>query len=241
MTRAASTLHIGGLTIEVLPKAVQRMYLHVYPPDGQVVLTVPEGTVEAVYRLFVIDQWSWVKRQIRAFEAQPRQTERQYCSGENHYFQGKRYLLRVVDAPHRPAVRLTQQYLYLQVPPHSTRAQREQRLQNWYRQQLKALIPPLIEQWAPRLGVDAPDWGVKRMKTKWGSCNPTARRIWLNLELVKKPIHCLEYIVVHELVHLLEPTHNERFMAYMDRFLPRWPWLRQELNRQPAAHWDWTY
>ena len=163
-------------------------------------------------------------------------------SGESHYFLGRRYRLRVheEDGPARVAVRGLR-VLDLFVRPGATATQREAVLLRWYREQLKALIPPLLEKWQPVLGVQAADWGIKKMKTKWGTCNIDARRIWLNLELAKKPVQCLEYIVVHELVHLLERHHGERFTSLMDRYLPDWPSRRAELQRSVLGAEDWDY
>ena len=163
-------------------------------------------------------------------------------SGESHYFLGRRFRLRVTEhtGPAKVIVRSTR-FIDLHVRPGASGDEREQVLHRWYRAQLKALIPPLLEKWQPVLGVQAADWGIKRMKTKWGSCNVSARRIWFNLELAKKPVRCLEYITVHELVHLLERHHNDRFTALMDRFLPQWRLYRDELNRAPLAHETWSY
>jgi predicted metal-dependent hydrolase len=170
------------------------------------------------------------------------QRQREMVNGESHYFLGKRYRLRVYEvvAPARVAVRGIAS-LDLFVRPGASSVQREQVLLRWCREQLKALIPPLLAKWQPILGVQARNWGVKKMKTKWGSCNPAAQRLWFNLELVKKPTPCLEYIVVHELVHLLERNHTERFTALMDGFMPNWRVCRQTLNSGVLGHEVWTY
>ena len=192
--------------------------------------------------LAVIGKLGWIKRQRAKFEAQPRQSEREMVSGESHYFWGRRYRLRIIEQPGTPKlVPRNKTTLELHVPPEAGVDQRDRVLQRWYRRQLKELIPPLIEKWQPVLGVKVADWGIKKMKTKWGACNVDARRIWLNLELAKKPVQCLEYMVVHELVHLLERHHNDRFMAIMDKCLPQWRLHRQELNASPLAHESWCY
>ncbi|MDO8252836.1 MAG: SprT family zinc-dependent metalloprotease, partial [Rhodoferax sp.] len=193
-------------------------------------------------RLAVIDKLGWIRRQKAKFVEQPRQSQREMVNGESHYFLGKRYRLRVheVDAPARVALRGVAS-LDLFVRPGTSAAQRELVLLHWYREQLKALIPPLLEKWQPILGVEAGHWGIKKMKTKWGSCNPTARRLWFNLELAKKPVRCLEYIVVHELVHLLERKHSERFTALMDGFMPNWRVCRETLNSGVLGHEVWAY
>jgi predicted metal-dependent hydrolase len=194
---------------------------------------------EAV-RLAVAGKLGWIKRQRARFAAQPRQSPREMVSGESHYYLGRRYRLRVYehDGPAGVVVR-GHTRLDLFVRPGANVEQRALVLQGWYRARLKALIPPLLEKWQPVLGVQAAAWGVKKMKTRWGSCNPTARRIWLNLELAKKPERCLEYVVVHELAHLLERRHDARFTAVLDRYLPQWREARDELNRLPLGHEQW--
>jgi predicted metal-dependent hydrolase len=163
-------------------------------------------------------------------------------SGESHYFLGQRYRLRVLAYTGSPRIRCDgADFLDLFVRSETTVEQRRRILEDWYRERLRERIPPLLGQWQPVLGVRVADWGIKRMKTKWGSCNPKARRVWLNLELAKKPIQCLEYIVVHELVHLLERHHDERFTALMDTHLPQWRHSRELLNRAPLAHEEWGY
>ena len=196
---------------------------------------------EAV-RLAVIDKLGWIKRQKAKFSEQPRQTQREMVNGESHYFLGQRYRLRVHerDAPASVAVRGVAS-LDLLVRPGASAEQREAVLREWYREQLKALIPPLLEKWQPILGVQARAWGIKKMKTKWGSCNPTAKHLWFNLELVNKPVMCLEYLVVHELVHLLERNHTERFTALINGFLPNWSVCRATLNSGVLGHEVWVY
>ncbi len=163
-------------------------------------------------------------------------------SGESHYFEGRRYRLRVIERAGRPSVRLLNNtIMQLSVPPAADRDTRDAVLQRWYRRQLRDRLPELLAKWEPRVGVDVTEARIKRMKTRWGTCQADARRIWLNLELVKKPASCLEYIVVHEMVHLIERHHNDRFRELMDRIMPRWRVHRDELNRAPLAHEEWTY
>ncbi len=186
-------------------------------------------------RLEVIRKLGWITKQQARFDAQPRQSAREMVNGESHYFLGRRYRLRVVEH-HAPArVGRGIAFLDLYVRPATSAVPRERILQQWDREQLKALIPPLLEKWQPVIGVQVADWGVKRMKTKWGSCNIVARRIWFNLELAKKPAQCLEYVAVHELVHLMERHHNARFRALMDQFMPQWRLHRDGLNQTPLG------
>jgi len=235
-------IHVSGLTVDIVRKAIKNLHLGVYPPDGRVRVAVPLAVSDEAVRLAVIGKLGWIKRQRRGFAGQERQSEREMVSGESHYFLGRRFRIRVIqhDGPTKVVLR-NKTSMALYVRPGTSPAQREQLLHRWYRAQLKSLIPPLLEKWQPILGVHVDDWGIKKMKTKWGSCNANARRIWFNLELAKKPARCLEYIAVHELVHLLERNHNDCFTALMDRFLPQWRFCRQELNRAPLAHETWSY
>lgn len=233
---------VSGIAVEVVRKDIKNLHLGVYPPNGRVRVAAPLVVSDEAVRLAVIDKLTWIRRQKARFADQPRQTEREMVNGESHYFLGRRYRLRVHehDAPAMVALRGIAS-LDLFVRPGSSAEQREAVLLRWHREQLKALIPPLLEKWQPVLGVQIAAWGIKKMKTKWGSCNVDARRVWLNLELAKKPPQCLEYIVVHELVHLLERHHNERFTALMDGFLPNWRSSRDSLNRSPLGHESWDY
>lgn len=231
---------VQGLSVCIVRKTIKNLHLGVYPPDGRVRVAAPLAVSDEAVRLAVIDKLGWIKRQRAKFEAQPRQSEREMVSGESHYFLGRRYRLRVQH--HHGAGKVVLRgtsILELWVRPESSARQREQVLQRWYRQQLKQLIPPLLEKWEAILEVEARDWGIKKMKTRWGTCSIPARRIWLNLELAKKPVRCLEYIIAHELVHLIERHHNDRFIAILNRHLPTWQSDRQELNCAPLAHETW--
>jgi predicted metal-dependent hydrolase len=205
-------------------------------------VAVPLALSDEAVRLAVVGKLGWIKRQRLKFESQPRQSQREMVHGESHYYLGRRFRLRVTehDGPVRVVLRSTK-FIDLCVAPGTGTEQRERLLQRWYRIRLKVMIPPLLEKWQPVIGVKVIDWAIKKMKTKWGSCNIDAGRIWFNLELAKKPPQCLEYIAVHEMVHLLERRHNERFTALMDKFLPQWRLCRDELNRAPLAHETWSY
>jgi predicted metal-dependent hydrolase len=236
------SFQVRGIKVEVIRKDIKNLHLGVYPPLGRVRVAVPLVISDEAVRLAVIDKLGWIKRQKVKFAQQPRQSEREMVSGESHYFLGKRYRLRVheVDAPAKVAVRGIAS-LDLFVRPGSTPEQREAVLRHWYRAQLKALVPPLLEKWQRIIGVQASHWGIKKMKTKWGSCNPSSKRLWLNLELAKKPVMCLEYIVVHELVHLLERKHTELFTSLMDGFIPNWRVRKETLNRGVLGYEAWDY
>jgi predicted metal-dependent hydrolase len=184
----------------------------------------------------------WIKKHVKNFQEQARETKRIYVSGESHFFQGKRYILEVKEHDGYSKVHINgTKKINLKVPIGATVEDKSRTMKEWYRKQLKIQIPPLIEKWEKIIGVKAADWGVKQMKTKWGACNTDAKRIWLNLELAKKPPICLEYILVHELVHLLERNHNDRFIHLMNEFMPKWRLHRKELNSLPIVHNDWGY
>ena len=227
-------MKVGDLSINVVKKDIKNLHLAVYPPDGRVRIASPLKVDDETIRLFAISKLKWIKKNQAKFQAQPRQSPREYVSGESHYYQGDRYLLNVIYHSSAPKVVVRNKtYIDLYVRHGSIQEQREQVLTNWYCQQLKSEIPQLIAKWEQVIGVSTNDWGVKKMKTRWGTCNIQAKRIWLNLELIKKPQHCLEYVIVHELVHLLERNHGDRFKAYMSRFMPNWNSYKQELNCLP--------
>lgn len=241
-TTNSIALSVSGIKIEVVRKNIKNLHLGVYPPNGRVRVAAPLVISDEAIRLAVIDKLSWIRRQRSKFAGQPRQSERELVNGESHYFMGKRYRMRVWETDTTPEVRLRGiASIDLFAKPGSTVEQRNDVLQRWYREQLKALMPDLLDKWQRSIGVQVSGWGVKRMKTKWGSCNADARRIWVNLELAKKPPRCLEYIVVHELVHLLERKHNERFVALMNKYLPNWKSSKELLNSAPLGHENWEY
>ncbi|MDD5371092.1 MAG: SprT family zinc-dependent metalloprotease [Anaerolineaceae bacterium] len=227
-------LVVGDLVVEVVRKKVKHIRLTVYPPDGRVRVSIPLRVNDESVRQAVQSKLTWILRQQAKMKVQEQRTPREYISGEKHSFQGNRFVLNVSYRNASPSVRVRDNCLELSVHPGSDTAQRERVLVAWYRRQLKEAIPPLIAKWEARIGVSVSDWGVRQMKTKWGTCNIRAHRIWLNLELVKKPERCLEYVVVHEMVHLLERYHNAHFKGLMDQFLPQWRLLKDELKREPV-------
>jgi len=233
---------ISDITIDVIRKNIKNIHLAVYPPTGRVRLAVPMQLTDDTIRLFVVAKLSWIKRHQRKFKAQDRQLPREYKNRESHYFQGMRYLLNVIEKDAPPKVTLrSKTYIDLTIRPNTPVEKRHEIMTEWYRTELKKEIPALIEKWEKVIGVKANDWQVKQMKTKWGTCNITRKRIWLNLELAKKPLQCLEYVIVHELVHLLERHHNNRFKEFMDVFMPHWRSHKEELNRTPISHGEWEY
>ena len=235
-------IKVSGFFINVERKQIKNLHLSVNPPNGKVRIATPINIDDDAVRLFAISKLGWIRKQQRKFEGQARQSEREFVSGESHYFLGKRYLLNVIYRKGNPEVIIHDKtHIDLCVRENSSHHQRQSVLTEWYRRQLKAMITDLITKWEKIIGIELNDWGVKQMKTKWGTCNIKARRIWLNLELAKKPEHCLEYIVVHEMVHMLERKHNDRYVALMDQFMPIWRAYRDELNHFPLGHAEWRY
>ena len=242
MNTEHSEIRVSGVSVQIVRKAIKNLHLGVYPPNGRVRVAAPLAVSDAAVRLAVIGKLGWIKRQRARFAGQERQSAREFVSGESHYYHGRRYRLRVIYGPGPIGVfPKNNTTLNLYVLERSNREQRGRVLSAWYRERLKEQIPPLIKKWEDVVGVQVADWRVKQMKTKWGACSIEPRRIWLNLELAKKPVQCLEYIIVHEMAHLLERHHNDRFTELMDGLMPQWRLYRAELNRSPLSHETWSY
>ncbi len=223
-------MEISGVEVEVIKKNIKNIHLSVQPPAGRVRISAPVGAKDETIKLFAVKKIGWIKKQIQKFENQPRQSEREYVSGESHYLWGRRYRLELKYSKKANKVETNGNKLVLTVRETSTQEQREKVINEWYRTELKAKLPALLEKWEEIIGVKANAVGVKNMLTKWGTCNVKGKRIWVNLQLAKKPVACLEYIVVHELVHLLEKNHTTAFIHYMDKILPGWRVTKDELN-----------
>lgn len=242
MTTKTDQIEVCGIPVEIVRKDIKNLHLGVYPPNGRVRVAVPLRIDDETVRLAIISRLGWIHRKQSAFEQQDRQSEREMVTGESHYFQGRRYRLDIIEHNGPPAVTIRKNaMLELRVSPGTSRDKREAVLHRWYRQKLREQIPQLIAKWEPLIGVSVGEWGIKKMKTRWGTCNRDARRIWLNLELAKKPVECLEYIIVHEMLHLIERYHNERFKELMDRLIPKWRSRRKELNDSALRHEGWDY
>ncbi len=234
-------ISVGNIPIDVVRKSIKHLHLGVYPPEGRVRISAPLRFSDEAIRLFAVSRVVWIKKQKLKFAGQERQPKREYVSGESHYFQGKRYLLSVAEYNAPPKVNIRRKaYIDLYVRPGSHKVKRQEILNDWYRAQLKAAVPVLISKWQKIMGVRVADWGVKTMRTRWGTCNSKARRVWLNLELAKKPVYLLEYILVHEMVHFLERRHGQPFIARMNTLIPKWPAYKQELNKTILGHVDWN-
>jgi predicted metal-dependent hydrolase len=245
MNKEMHHFKLGNFAVAVSMKDIKHVHLSVYPPEGRVGVSVPLGMTKESVRAFVITKLAWIRRQQAKFRGQEREASREYINRESHYFNGERYLLKVISHPGsgklKNGVVLKHKTMELHMQPNASVESRALVVSAWYRQQLKQVVPTLIAKYEKRMKVKVAEFGIRKMKTKWGTCNPLAKRIWLNLELAKKPPECLEYIVVHEMTHLLEPSHNERFVALMDKFMPKWRFYKDELNRLPVRHEHWGY
>ena len=233
------TIHIGDLSIQVTKKDIKNVHLSVHPPDGRVTLVAPTATRLEVARAYAISKLSWIREQQRKLKNQARETPRQFIERESHYLWGRRYLMTVLHQDAKPCVTLDHKRLTLTVRPGSDARRRAEVIHEWHKSILHEVVPTLIKKWEPKLEVKVADYFLQRMKTKWGSCNHKAGNIRLNTELVKKPKDLLEYVIVHEMVHLLEPTHSDRFMAILGEHYPTWREARAELNELPLTAEVW--
>lgn len=231
------TIQLAEITISVARKDIKHAHLSVHPPSGRVTLVVPKGTRLEVARAYAASKLGWIRDQQAKLRGQARETPRQFVERESHYLWGRRYLLSVREEDAKPSVRLGHRSITLTVRPGSSTAKRAEVMHEWHKALLHEVVPPLIRKWQTILGVTVSGYFLQRMKTKWGGCNHRARNIRLNTELVKKPKDLLEYVVVHEMIHLVEPTHSERFIALLDRHYPTWREARQELNELPLTAW----
>lgn len=234
-------IELGDMRIEVLRKDIKNLHLSVLPPHGRVRVAAPRQMNLDTIRVFVISKLDWIRRQQRKMDAQEREAPREYLDRESHYVWGRRYLLKRIEENAAPSVELRHSRLVLQVRPGTDEARSREILEVWYREQIRVAVPSLIAKWEPVMGVKVGRVFVQRMKTRWGSCNPESQSIRLNTDLAKKPPECLEYIMVHEMAHLLEPTHNPRFRSLMNLFMPQSQHLKDELNRLPVRHENWDY
>jgi predicted metal-dependent hydrolase len=239
VSTASAYLTVRGIGVDVVYKDIKHLHIGVYPPLGRVRVAAPERLDDEHIRLALIQRLPWIKRRRKQLQDAARQSDREMVSGESHYVWGVRRRLKVVERPGRPRLTVDGERLLLCLPEGTPTAGRLSLLEDWQRAQLSAAIPPLVEKWEPVVGEVVRRWSIRRMKTKWGSCNRETGHVQFNLELAKKPRRCLEYIVVHEMTHLLERGHGERFVELIDRFLPDWRSRRDELNGEPLAEERW--
>jgi predicted metal-dependent hydrolase len=235
----AKTIQLGEIAIAVTRKDIKHVHLSVHPPNGRVTLVAPKATRPEVARAYAVSKLGWIRDQQTKLREQARETLRQFVERESHYLWGRRYLLSVKEEEAKPFVRLSHRNITLTVRPGSSRARREAVMHAWHKALLHEAVPKVICRWEPKLGVEVAGYFIQRMKTKWGGCNHKARNIRLNTELVKKPKDLLEYVVVHEMLHLVEPTHSERFVALLQRYYPTWRDVRAELNELPLGAEAW--
>ena len=234
-------IELGDISISVIRKQIKNLHLSVHPPQGRTTISAPLRMDFETIRLFSISKLAWIRKQQIKLRNQKRETVREYISGESHFYFGKRYLLKLIEDNSPPKIVLKHDTLEMHVPKAFSMARRQKVLNNWYRQQLRVLLLPYISKWEIRMAVKVFELRIRIMKTRWGTCNRKVNRVWLNTELAKKPIECIEYVLVHEMVHLLEKGHSRKFHAYMDAFLPKWKYVREELNRSALGHVEWSY
>lgn len=236
----AETIQLGEITIAVKRKNIKHVHLSVHPPNGRVTLVAPKGTRPEAARAYAASKLGWIRDQQAKLRGQARETPRQFVERESHYLWGRRYLLSLMEDEAKPSVRLGHRSITLTVRPGSSSAKRAAVIHEWHKSLLHGAVHELIRRWEPKLGVQVSGYFLQRMKTKWGGCNHRARNIRLNTELVKKPKDLLEYVVVHEMLHLIEPTHSERFLTLMSKHYPAWREARAELNELPLSAESWS-
>lgn len=240
MSTERSTITVSDLTVHVVRKQIENLHIAVYPPDGLIRVSAPEHMGEDAVRLAVVDRLKWIRDQRHELLAQPRQSVREMVTGESHYVWGKRYRLRVVTGG-TPGVEIADRgTLLLTVPAGADREERANILEKWRRRELKDAVPLLVAKWEERLDLESVEWRVRRMRTKWGTCNPEARRIWLNLQLAQTSRPCVEYVMLHEMLHFVEAGHTDRFEGLLTAAMPDWRRRRSELSRTPLSDdGDW--
>jgi predicted metal-dependent hydrolase len=236
----SETIQLGDIAIAMTRKGIKHVHLSVHPPLGRVSLVAPTGTRSEVARAYAISKLGWIRAQRAKLQGQARETPRRFIERESHYLWGRRYLLSVVEEDEKPSVRLSHRKITLSVRPGSSMAKREEVMHDWHKALLHELVPRLIRKWEAKLGVAVSEYFLQRMKTKWGGCNQREGNIRLNTELVKKPKDLLEYVVVHEMLHLVEPTHSEHFVGLLDKHYPSWREARAELNALPLSAEKWS-
>lgn len=235
-----SYLQLGSIEVLIVRKPVKNLHLSILPPAGKVRVTSPVKMRDDAIRTLLASRLPWIKRQQKKFSGQERQTKREYVSGESHYLFGKRYRLELLYKPEAPTITLKgKNKIILQVRPKSSAMKRQKIMTEWYRKQLYPVVEELITKWQKKIGVKTSCWSIKQMKTRWGTCNHKTGRVLINLELAKKPIACIEYVVVHELLHIKEKKHDERFVTLMTKYLPKWRSTKEELNRFILSYEEW--
>lgn len=240
MNTELNKMEICDMKVQTVKKDIKNMHLGVYPPQGRIRVAAPSKMDDESIRLFIVSKIPWIRKQKVKFERQLRQTRREFVSGESHYFFGNRYRLNVIFTNETPRIEIIRKsHINLYVSEDMSRDERNKMFDRFYREELRKRLSPIIDKWESETGLEINDLRIRKMKTKWGSCNPNKKRIWINLELAKKPLRCVEYVLVHEMIHFLERKHSDRFLYYLDRFVPNWKFLKEELNNFPLSYDKW--
>lgn len=233
---------VDNLSILVEEKRIENIHISVNPPLGSIKVSAPTNVNQETLRLAIIEKSGWIKSKQKELRSQDRLSEREMVEGESHYYKGKRYRLRIIETDKRAFVEIkNKQYIDLHIKAGSSKKTKEKALEKWYRRELIKELEAITPEWERKINVKASSFNIRKMKARWGSCDPKRKRININMELIKKPIICLEYIVVHELVHLIEPYHNQHFKELMYEFMPTWRRHKNTLNREPLSHEEWKY
>ena len=240
MSTTSAYMTVGGINIDVVFKDIKNLHIGVYPPVGRVRVAAPESLDDDAVRLAVVQRLPWIKKQRQQLRSAVRQSEREMVTGEAHYYAGLRYRMKVVERPGRGYIEITGDRMTLYVAEGASVEQRQAVLDRWYRARLRAAIPSLITKYEPIMGVELTHWSIRKMKTKWGSCNRETGHIWFSIVLAEKHPESLEYVVVHEMTHLIERGHGDRFTTLMDGFLPDWRARREVLNASPLGREEWS-
>jgi len=236
-----SQIQIGEMAVEVIRKDIKNVHLSVHPPTGRVTISAPAHMNLDTIRVFAVAKIGWIRSQQKKMNLQDREAPREFLNRESHYVWGERYLMQVTEVDSQPSISIKHTKIVFQIRPGWHEEKKLELLDGWYREQIKEALPSIIKKWEKKIGVQVNGFYVRRMKTKWGSCNPKTQTIRLNTDLAKKPRECLEYVVVHELVHLLESSHSERFIQLMNQHMPKWQSHQQLLNSLPVRHESWAY
>lgn len=233
--------NLGNIRVDVVIKDIKNVHLSVYPPTGHVRISAPKRMKIDTIRVYAVSKLDWIKKQQKKFKAQKREAKREFLTKESHFFLGKRYQLKLIEHKAPPVVLLKHKTIEMYLRANTSTEKRKKLIQEWYREQLYIETEALLKKWEKKMNLSPERLVIRKMKTKWGTCNPKLKRICLNLELAKKPYQCIEYILVHEMVHLLERNHNDKFISYMNHFLPEWRQVKNELNSLPVEHREWGY
>lgn len=239
MSTEHNIIKLNDIKVNVIRKDIKNVHLSVHPPNGRVTISAPLRADLETIRLFLISKLVWIRKHQKKLKNQKREAARDYVTRESHFFLGKRYLLKTIVHHSAPQIILKHNRIELYLRDEVATKQKEEVLQSWYRQELKKIAEAYMEKLEKKMKVKPMEIRVRTMKTKWGTCNIKAKRIWLNTELAKKPIEYIEYVLVHEMTHLLERNHNDKFVSYMNKFSPNWKHIREELNRLPLGHVEW--